>query len=110
MITASFMDLLDVTIVNVAIPSIQGDLGASYASVEWVTAGYTLGFAAGLISGGRLGDIYGRKRMLLLGIAGFTASSLLCGISTSPGMLIAARIAQGLLAAMMIPRCCPSSM
>ncbi|MFD3499187.1 MFS transporter [Streptomyces sp. NPDC058676] len=103
-ITASFMDLLDVTIVNVAVPSIQDDLGAGYAAIGWVTAGYTLGFAAGLITGGRLGDIYGRRRMLVIGIAGFTAASLLCGIAATPGVLIGARVLQGVLAAMMIPQ------
>ncbi|MDT0345820.1 MFS transporter [Streptomyces litchfieldiae] len=103
-ITASFMDLLDVTIVNVAVPSIQSDLGASYAAVQWVTAGYTLGFAAGLITGGRLGDIYGRRRMLILGITGFTIASLLCGVATSPGMLITARLVQGIASAVMIPQ------
>jgi EmrB/QacA subfamily drug resistance transporter len=104
LIMASFMDLLDVTIVNVAVPSIQRDLGASYAAVEWVTAGYTLGFAAGLITGGRLGDIYGRKRMFILGVAGFTAASLLCGIATAPGLLIVSRLVQGGFAAMMVPQ------
>ncbi len=64
---AAFMDLLDVTIVNVAIPSIQQDIDASYSAIAWITAGYSLAFAALLITGGRLGDIYGRKRMLLLG-------------------------------------------
>src|SRR6185295_10161227 len=80
---AGFMDLLDATIVNVALPSIRGDLGAGYSAVQWVAAGYTLAFAVGLITGGRLGDLYGRKRMFLIGMAGFTAFSLLCGLAGS---------------------------
>ncbi len=71
--TAAFMDLVDVTIVNIAIPSIQRDEGASFSQIQWITAGYALAFAAGLITGGRLGDIHGRKRMFLVGIGGFTA-------------------------------------
>ena len=68
-LVAGFMDMLDVTIVNVVIPSIQKDLHADYTQIEWVVAGYVLGFAALLITGGRLGDIYGRKRMFLIGVA-----------------------------------------
>ncbi|MFC8830973.1 MFS transporter [Streptomyces sp. NPDC057137] len=101
---AAFMDLLDVTIVNVAIPSIQRDIDASYAAIAWITAGYALAFAALLITGGRLGDIYGRKRMLLVGLAGFTAASVVCGIAPEPGVLIGARIVQGAAAALMIPQ------
>src|SRR5262245_34987356 len=73
--TAAFMDLVDVTIVNIAIPSIQHDAGASFSQIQWITAGYALAFAAGLITGGRLGDIHGRKRLFLLGIGGFTLAS-----------------------------------
>ncbi|HEX3517269.1 MAG TPA: MFS transporter, partial [Trebonia sp.] len=69
MLVAACMDMLDVSIVNVGIPSIQSGLSANYAAVEWVLAGYTLAFAAGLITGGRIGDLYGRKRMFLLGTA-----------------------------------------
>jgi EmrB/QacA subfamily drug resistance transporter len=101
---AGFMDLLDTTIVNVALPAIRDDLGAGYSAVQWVAAGYTLAFAVGLITGGRLGDIYGRKRMFLLGMAGFTAFSLLCGLATTPEMLVGARVLQGLGAAIMIPQ------
>lgn len=103
-LVAGFMDLLDVTIVNVAVPSVQRDLEAGYSAVGWVTAGYTLAFAAVLISGGRLGDIYGRRRLLQIGIAGFTVASLLCGVATGPAMLIGARILQGGMAALMIPQ------
>lgn len=101
---AAFMDLLDSTIVNVAIPSIQGDLGASYASIQWTIAGYGLAFACGLITGGRLGDIYGRKRIFMIGVAGFTVASLMCAISQTPGMLVSSRLAQGLFAAIMVPQ------
>ncbi|MBW5483939.1 MFS transporter [Streptomyces bambusae] len=102
--TAAFMDLVDVTIVNIAIPSMRADLDASTSAIQWITAGYALAFAAGLITGGRLGDIYGRKRLFLVGIAGFTAASLLCGIAANPGMLVASRLLQGSMAAMMVPQ------
>lgn len=102
--TASFMDLVDVTIVNIAIPSMRQDFGASTSAIQWITAGYALAFAAGLITGGRLGDIFGRKRLFLVGVAGFTAASLLCGIAPDPGMLVASRLLQGAMAAMMVPQ------
>ncbi|MFJ7198012.1 MULTISPECIES: MFS transporter [unclassified Streptomyces] len=102
--TAAFMDLVDVTIVNIAIPSIREDTGASFSSIQWITAGYSLAFAAGLITGGRLGDIYGRKRLFLIGIGGFTLASALCGFAASPEMLVASRILQGGTAALMVPQ------
>ncbi|WP_078658485.1 MULTISPECIES: MFS transporter [Streptomyces] len=102
--TAAFMDLVDVTIVNIAIPTMRQNFGASTSAIQWITAGYALAFAAGLITGGRLGDIYGRKRLFLIGISGFTAASLLCGIAADPGMLVASRILQGGMAAMMVPQ------
>ncbi|MET9916873.1 MFS transporter [Streptomyces sp. NPDC006435] len=102
--TAAFMDLVDVTIVNIAIPSIQEDTGASFSSIQWITAGYALAFAAGLITGGRLGDIYGRKKVFLIGIGGFTLASALCGFAASPEMLVASRILQGGTAALMVPQ------
>ncbi|MEU6862710.1 MFS transporter [Streptomyces sp. NPDC046876] len=101
---ASFMDLVDVTIVNIAIPRMRGDFGASTSAIQWITAGYALAFAAGLITGGRLGDIYGRKRLFLIGISGFTAASLLCGIAPNPEVLVASRLLQGGMAAMMVPQ------
>ena len=73
------MDLLDGTIVNVAAPSIRADLGASLSALQWIAGGYALTFAIGLVTGGRLGDIFGRRRLFLLGLAGFTAASALCG-------------------------------
>ncbi|GAA1391006.1 MFS transporter [Kitasatospora putterlickiae] len=102
--TASFMDLVDVTIVNIAIPSIQESTGASFSAVQWVTGGYALAFAIGLITGGRLGDIYGRKRLFLIGIAGFTFASALCGFAGGSEMLVAMRILQGGTAALMVPQ------
>jgi EmrB/QacA subfamily drug resistance transporter len=102
--TAAFMDLVDVTIVNIAIPSIQRNEGASISQIQWITAGYALAFAAGLITGGRLGDIYGRKRLFLLGIGGFTVASALCGFAANPEMLVASRVLQGSMAALMVPQ------
>ncbi|MFJ9706260.1 MFS transporter [Streptomyces sp. NPDC101234] len=102
--TAAFMDLVDVTIVNIAIPSIERDAGASFSQIQWITAGYALAFAAGLITGGRLGDIHGRKRLFLFGVAGFTLASALCGFAANPGMLVASRVLQGGMAAMMVPQ------
>ncbi|MFE9256160.1 MFS transporter [Streptomyces sp. NPDC006879] len=102
--TAAFMDLVDVTIVNIAIPSMERDLGASFSAIQWITAGYALAFAAGLITGGRLGDIYGRKRLFLIGISGFTLASALCGFAANPDMLVASRLLQGAMAAMMVPQ------
>ncbi|KAA0930673.1 MFS transporter [Streptomyces apricus] len=102
--TAAFMDLVDVTIVNIAIPSIQRDAGASFSQIQWITAGYALAFAAGLITGGRLGDIHGRKRLFLVGIGGFTLASALCGFAVNPDMLVASRILQGATAALMVPQ------
>jgi EmrB/QacA subfamily drug resistance transporter len=102
--TAAFMDLVDVTIVNIAIPSIERDLGASFGAIQWITAGYALAFAAGLITGGRLGDIYGRKRLFLIGITGFTLASALCGFAANEEMLVASRLLQGSAAAMMVPQ------
>ncbi|MFF3275949.1 MFS transporter [Streptomyces chrestomyceticus] len=101
---ASFMDAVDVTVVNMALPSIEGDVGASSSQMQWITGGYALAFALGLITGGRLGDLFGRKRVFLLGVAGFTVTSLVCGISHSPELLLGGRIAQGAMAALMVPQ------
>ncbi|MFI2412873.1 MFS transporter [Streptomyces sp. NPDC018947] len=102
--TAAFMDLVDVTIVNIAVPSIRRDEGASFSQIQWITAGYALAFAAGLITGGRLGDIHGRKRLFLVGIGGFTVASALCGFAVNPEMLVASRVLQGAMAALMVPQ------
>lgn len=104
LLVATFMDLLDVNIITVAIPSIQRDLGASAVAVQAMTAGYTLSFAVLLITGGRLGDIFGRKRMFLTGVAGFVIASALCAAAQSTEMLVAARMLQGLTAAVMVPQ------
>jgi EmrB/QacA subfamily drug resistance transporter len=101
---AAFMDLMDVTILNVTLPTIQADLHASPAALEWMLSGYTLALTAGLISGARLGDLLGHKRVFAVGVAGFAAASAACSLSDTPGMLIAARIVQGLFAAAMIPQ------
>lgn len=104
LLVATFMDLLDVNIVTVAVPSIQSDLGASASWIQGLTAGYTLSFAVLLITGGRLGDIFGRKRMFLTGISGFVLFSALCACAVSPQMLVGCRVAQGLSAAIMVPQ------
>jgi EmrB/QacA subfamily drug resistance transporter len=103
-LAATLMDLLDSTIVNIAAPSIHRSLGGSTASLQWIAAAYTLALAAGLLVGGRLGDMYGRRPMLLGAAVGFTAASLACSLAWSPESLIAARSLQGLLAAIMVPQ------
>jgi EmrB/QacA subfamily drug resistance transporter len=100
---AQFMVVLDATIVNVALPSIQRDLNFSASSLQWVINAYTLVFGGFLLLGGRAGDLIGRKRLFLAGIALFTLASLLDGLSQSGGMLIAARALQGLGAALVSP-------
>jgi len=101
---ALFMDLLDNTIVNVALPAIRRELGATPSALQWAAAGYALAFALALITGGRLGDIFGRKRVFLIGVGGFTLASALCGAAQSPGQLVAARVVQGIGAALMVPQ------
>src|SRR6187551_1798625 len=75
---ASLMDLLDSTIASVAAPAIRADLGGSYADLQWIAAAYTLAMAVMLLTGGRLGDMFGRRKTLLIGVGGFTAASLAC--------------------------------
>ena len=101
---AFVMDLLDTTIVNIAIPSIQENLGASYATIQWLIAGYSLTFATLLITGGRMGDVFGYKKLFLIGVSGFTLASLLCGVAWNSEVLIAARLIQGTTAALMVPQ------
>jgi len=103
-LAAMIMNLLDSTVLNVAAPSIKRDLHASTSAIEWVAAAYTLAIAVGLLTGGRLGDRYGRKRMLMIGLAGFVASSTACAFAWSPSSLIAARVVQGLAAALLTPQ------
>src|SRR5437016_1403621 len=89
------MIVLDMTIVNVALPSIQSDLGFSDSALSWVVNGYLISFGGLLLLSGRLGDLYGRRRIFFTGLAVFTGASLLCGIATGPAVLIAARFLQG---------------
>ncbi len=98
-----FMIMLDNTVVNVALPSIERDLHVSISSLEWIVTAYALTFAALLITGGKLGDLFGRKRIFIIGIAIFTLSSLACGLAPSAGFLIGARAVQGVGAALMNP-------
>src|SRR5215468_8074423 len=100
---AQFMVILDATIVNVALPSIQKDLGLSEANLQWIVNAYTLVFGGFLLLGGRAGDLLGRKRLFLFGLVVFTVASLLNGLATSSGMLIGFRALQGLGAAFISP-------
>jgi EmrB/QacA subfamily drug resistance transporter len=104
MIGAALMDLIDITIVNVALPTIQSDLGATGTQLQWVVSGYMLAFAATLIVSGSFGDVLGRRRVFLVGVAVFGAASLAAGLAQTPGQLIAARVVQGAAAAAMIPQ------
>jgi MFS family permease len=103
-IVASVMDLLDSTIAQTGAPAIRRDLGGSYADLEWMTAAYTLAMSATLLVGSRLGDAFGRRRVLLIGIAGFVGASVLCAFAPSASALIAARALQGAIAAIMVPQ------
>ncbi|HEX2105881.1 MAG TPA: MFS transporter [Solirubrobacteraceae bacterium] len=100
---ALFMVMLDNTVVNVALPSIQKDLGSSISGLEWTVNAYTLSFAVLLVTGGRLGDIFGRRRMFLFGVVAFGLSSAFIGLSQSDAWLVAGRAAQGIGAAFMMP-------
>jgi EmrB/QacA subfamily drug resistance transporter len=104
MIGAAMMDLIDITVVNVALPTIRDDLGATGTQLEWVVSGYMLAFAALLIVAGSFGDLLGRKRIFLGGIAAFGVASLAAGLAQDPTQLIAARVIQGGAAAAMIPQ------
>ena len=103
-LAANVMDLLDATIVNVAGPSIHRDLGGGAATLQWLSAGYTLAFAVLLIAGARLGDIFGRGRLFLIGSAGFTLFSAASASAPTIGVLIAFRALQGAFGALMIPQ------
>ncbi len=102
--TALFMVLLDISIVNVAIPAIRNNLAANNADIQFVVAGYGLAYAVMLITGGRLGDIFGRKRLFMIGMAGFITASALCGLAQTAIMLDLSRVFQGLMAALMYPQ------
>lgn len=103
-LAALFMYGFDLNVVNVAIPSLQRELRAGQAALELIVGGYAFSYAAGLVTGGRLGDLVGHRRMFLLGMAAFTAASVLCGIAGSPAELVGARLVQGLAAATMVPQ------
>ncbi|HZY67238.1 MAG TPA: MFS transporter, partial [Devosia sp.] len=104
LLIANFMNLMDVTIVNVALPSLRENLGADASEIEWVIAAYVLAFALGLLPFGRLGDIVGRTQMFLVGVAAFSIASAACGLAPSIEWLIGARVLQGLAGAMMTPQ------
>ena len=103
-LVSAVMDLLDSTITQTAAPAIRRDLGGSYADLEWITAAYTLAMSATLLLGSRLGDAFGRRRVLLTGMRGFVAASMLCAAAPSAQTLIAARALQGAIAAIMVPQ------
>lgn len=104
LLLAGFVTIFDLFVVNVAIPSMQAGLAASFAQIGFIVAGYELAFGVLLITGGRLGDRFGRRRLFVLGMAGFTLASLLCGLAPGAWPLIAARVLQGLAAALLFPQ------
>ncbi len=104
LLAGGFLPPLDFFIVNVALSSIHDSLGANPAQLQLVISGYACGYGVFLITGGRLGDLYGRKRCFLIGMAGFSLASLVCGIATSPMHLVVARIVQGSAAAVLLPQ------
>lgn len=104
LLLAGFVTIFDLFVVNVAVPSLQAELEASLPQINFIVAGYELAFGLLLITGGRLGDLYGRRRLFIIGMAGFTFASLLCGIAPTIETLIAARVVQGLAAAFLFPQ------
>jgi MFS family permease len=102
-LAGTFMVVLDFFIVNVALPSMQSDLNASNGAIEWVVAGYALTSAVVLITAGRLGDQFGRRRVFSIGLALFTLASAECGIAGTAELLVAARLMQGAAAAILMP-------
>jgi EmrB/QacA subfamily drug resistance transporter len=103
-LAAECMDLIDSTVVNVAAPQIARQFHATSTSLQWIVGGYPLAIAVGLITGGRLGDLVGRKRMFIIGASGFVAASTLCGLAPNTSVLVAARLVQGGFASMMLPQ------
>ncbi|WP_406312688.1 MFS transporter [Streptosporangium sp. NBC_01639] len=103
-LAGSVMELLDATVTSIAGPTMQADLGGGSSMIQWLGVAYTLAMTAGLLTGGRLGDIVGRKRMFLIGATGFVVGSLLCAVAVSPETVIAARVVQGLFGAAMVPQ------
>lgn len=104
LLTGAFLPPLDFFIVNVALPSIREDFGASASTMQLIISGYATTYAVMLITGGRLGDLYGRRNVFLAGMVGFAAASALCGFAWSPAALVAGRILQGFAAAIMAPQ------
>src|SRR3989449_3372287 len=104
MVFGLFMPMLDNLVVNVALPTIQRKLGAGVSGLQWIIDAYTLTFASFMLTGGALGDLYGRKRFFMAGLVVFTLGSLLCGLSGSTSELVAFRAVQGLGAALLLPR------
>ena len=104
LLLAGFVTIFDLFVVNVAIPSMQADLDANFAQIGFIVAGYELAFGVLLITGGRLGDLFGRRRLFVIGMAGFTLASALCGLAPSAEFLIGARVLQGLAAALLFPQ------
>src|ERR671920_1870639 len=98
------MSLLDVSIVSVALPSLQQSLGAEPAAVQWVVSGYALTFGLALVPAGRLGDSLGRRRMFLIGLSMFVLTSALAGLAPTAGLLIVARLLQGVAGGILIPQ------
>lgn len=103
-LTATFMALFDFFVINVAAPSLEQRLHASPSALQLVLGGYAFSYASCLVTGGRLGDLFGYKRMFLSGMTAFTVASALCGLAMTPGELIAARLLQGITTAMMVPQ------
>lgn len=103
-LVAEIMDLLDSTVITIAAPTVRSELGGSTATMQWWAAGYTLAFGVFMIIGGRLGDIFGRKRVFVVGISGFTAASAACALAPSPDFLIGMRVLQGGFGALLIPQ------
>ncbi len=103
-LAVGFMALLDVTIVNVAIPSMQTGLQTDTATIQWVVSGYALAFGLTLVAGGRLGDVYGRRALMMIGLAGFIAGSAASGLGSDARLVIAARVVQGMAAGLLTPQ------
>lgn len=103
-LAAGFMTLLDVSIVNVALPSIETGLGAGPSQIQWIVAGYSLAFGLSLVPAGRIGDLVGRRTMFLVGLTGFVLASALCGLATGAGVLALTRVVQGLFAGILNPQ------
>src|SRR3954462_9241003 len=103
-LAASVMDLLDSTIAQTAAPAIRANLAGTYTDLEWISAAYTLAMAVGLLVGGRLGDIFERRQVLLAGMGGFALASVLCALAPTAGALVACRALHGAVGAIMIPQ------